>query len=133
VIGPGCLNYSLVLSMELRPGLRRVAHSYQFILRRMIRALRLPGLAFRETSDLAIGERKVSGNSQLRGRRALLHHGTILYDFDILLMERYLKEPTRQPAYRSGRTHRAFVANAPVPRDVIEQAITKAWVGADRA
>ena len=132
VIGPGCLNYSLVLSMDLRPGLRSIEHSYEFILGRMIRALRLPGLAVRGTSDLALEERKVSGNSQRRGRRALLHHGTILYDFDILLMERYLKHPPRQPAYRSGRTHRTFVANAPVARSVIEQAITKEWVSPDQ-
>ena len=58
--------------------------------------------------------RKVSGNAQRRGRRALLHHGTLLYDFDPGLAARYLKEPIRRPAYRSGRCHADFIGNLPL-------------------
>jgi lipoate-protein ligase A len=123
VIGPGCLNFSLVLSMERRPELHGVADSYALILTRIIRCLGVQGLAVRGTSDLAIGDRKISGNSQRRGRRALLHHGTILYDFDLPLLDRYLKDPPRPPAYRCGRSHQAFVTNVPLTRTAIEQAI----------
>jgi lipoate-protein ligase A len=124
VIGPGCLNYSLLLSLAERPELYGVANSYQRILTRIAEALSVPRLAIRGISDLAIDDRKISGNSQRRGRRALLHHGTILYDFNVLLMERYLKSVRRQPAYRSGRSHQDFVTNALLPRAAIEQAIT---------
>ena len=127
VIGPGCLNYSLVLSMAARPELYAVTGSYHRILTRMVQTLSLPGLGICGISDLAIGDRKISGNSQRRGRQALLHHGTILYDFNPELMQRYLKDAPRQPAYRAGRSHLNFVTNVSVTRDAIVQAITLAY------
>jgi lipoate-protein ligase A len=127
VVGPGCLNYSLVLSLDARPELRSVESSYRLILGRFVEELRQPGLAIRGLGDLSIGDRKIAGSAQRRGRRALLHHGSFLYDFDPGLMERYLKQPRRQPAYRSGRSHADFVANAPIPPDSIKEAMTRAW------
>jgi len=127
VIGPGCLNYSLVLSMAARPELYGVTDSYHLILKRMVQTLGLPGLAIRGICDLAIGDRKISGNSQRRGRHALLHHGTILYDFNAQLMQRYLKDAPRQPAYRSGRSHLNFVTNSSLTREATVQAITLAY------
>ena len=127
IVGRGCLSYSMVLSLEAKPELRSVAHSYTLILGRIVERLGLPSLAVRGMSDITIGDRKISGNAQRRGRRALLHHGTILYDFDVRCMERYLKEPQRQPAYRAGRSHSDFVTNAPLERDAIKDGITRAW------
>jgi lipoate-protein ligase A len=92
-----------------------------------VSALGLPGLALHGQSDLAIDERKISGNAQRRGRRALLHQGTLLYAFELRLMERYLKEPPRQPAYRAGRRHALFVTNAPLQSRVVKMAIAQAW------
>jgi lipoate-protein ligase A len=129
VVARGCLNYSLVLSLEARPELRHVAQSYRLILGRIVDALKVPGLSIQGLSDLAIASRKVSGSAQRRGRRALLHHGTFLYAFDIHSLERYLKEPGRQPAYRAGRRHAAFVTNAPLDPDAITAALIRAWNG----
>jgi lipoate-protein ligase A len=50
-----------------------------------------------------------------------------LYDFDIAAMERYLKIPERQPAYRAGRSHAAFVTNAPLGRKSIEERMACVW------
>src|SRR5688572_22768933 len=61
VVGRGCLNYSLILSLEARPHLRHVKESYQFILHRITQALGVPTLDVCGTSDLAIQDRKVSG------------------------------------------------------------------------
>lgn len=129
VVARGCLNYSLVLSLEARPELSRVPQSYGLILRRIVDALQVPGLSIQGLSDLAIERRKVSGSAQRRGRRALLHHGTFLYAFDIDSLDRYLKEPERQPAYRAGRRHAAFVANAPLEPQAIAAALIRAWEG----
>ena len=123
----GCLNYSLVLSLEARPELRHVADSYRLILGRIVEALELPGLTIRGQSDLAFGEQKVSGSAQRRGRQALLHHGTVLYAFDARTMERYLQEPERQPTYRAGRRHNTFVTNVPLQPDAIKAALIRAW------
>lgn len=119
LLAPGCLNYSLVLSLEKRPELRPIRSSYRTILGGLIRALAVPGLGIRGLSDLAINGRKVSGNAQRRGRRALLHHGTLLYAFDAQAVERYLKEPARQPDYRTGRRHADFLGNLPLSADEI--------------
>lgn len=127
VLARGCLNYSLVLSLEARPELRHVVESYRLILGRIVEALGVPRLSVQGLSDLAIGNRKISGSAQRRGRRALLHHGTFLYAFEIGSIERYLKEPERQPAYRARRPHAAFVTNAPLEPDAITMALIRAW------
>jgi lipoate-protein ligase A len=114
LLGPGCLSYSLLLSLDRHPALRDVRLSYRLILGCLIRALTVPGLEIRGLSDLSIGERKVSGNAQRRGSRALLHHGTLLYAFDAGIVEKYLKEPCRQPDYRRGRRHVDFLGNLPL-------------------
>jgi hypothetical protein len=35
--------------------------------------------------------------------------------------------PPRQPAYRSGRPHEAFVANLPISAEAIRDALRTAW------
>ena len=56
---------------------------------------RVPGIERAGISDLAIGGRKFSGSAQQRKRRFLLHHGTLLYGFDIPSIGRYLRLPAR--------------------------------------
>jgi lipoate---protein ligase len=127
VIGPGCLNFSLAVSIDRRPELQDVARSYAVILGALVRALDVPGLARRGLADLALGHLKVSGHAQRRGRRALLHQGTLLYAFDLALMARYLQEPLRQPAYRDGRRHGDFVANLPLDRTSVLKGLCAAF------
>jgi lipoate-protein ligase A len=71
--------------------------------------------------------RKVSGNSLRMARTAFLYHGTLLYDFDLPLISRYLRRPPSSPAYRAGREHGDFVANLPARRAQIVEAIAAAW------
>jgi lipoate---protein ligase len=125
VLGPGCLNYSLVLSFERRPRWRDVRRSVREILSRMSGAL---GAEICDPSDLVCAGRTVSGNSQRRTASAVLHHGTILYNFDAELAGRYLLEPRRQPAYRRGRTHAQFLGNLPFSGPEIEQRVSDVWM-----
>ncbi|NUQ60970.1 MAG: lipoate--protein ligase family protein [Pirellulales bacterium] len=129
VTGPGCLMYALVLSYRLRPALRLIDHAHQFVMGTMAAALErlVPGIGPQGISDLAVGGRKVSGNSVRCKRDHLLYHGTLLYDFPLDLVERCLKMPPRQPAYREGREHQAFVANLPLSSLEIRRAIARAW------
>ena len=119
VIGAGCLNYAVVLPLVSRPELLDVARSFAVILDAIVDALAVPGLERRGT-DVSLLGRKVSGNAQRRGRRALLHHGTLLFDFDASLATRYLREPSRQPAYRVRRRHEDFLTNIPLPLHVLQ-------------
>lgn len=83
------------------------------------------------TSDLAFhtdsGLQKFSGNALRVKRNHFLYHGTLLYDFDLDRVGQLLAQQTREPNYRAGRTHRAFIANLPVTRDQLVTALAHAW------
>lgn len=102
------LNYSLVApapaSLDPRPGFRQGIDLVCAILAAFGVVGRQEG-----TSDVAVGDRKISGNAQARRWNAVLVHGTLLVDFDHDLADAVLKHPPREPAYRRGRTHRDFL------------------------
>jgi lipoate-protein ligase A len=129
LLGPGCLLFSLVLSFARDAALREICTSYLFILERMADAFDvvLPGAAMAGTSDLAADGLKFSGNSQQRKRTHLLHHGTLLYNFELDRLGRYLQEPARQPDYRGQREHNAFVRNLPCAAATVRQIVAAAW------
>jgi lipoate-protein ligase A len=131
VVGPGCLMYALVLDLERRPELRSVDQAHRYVLKTMQAGLNRLGVAaqFCGTSDLACGAslRKISGNSLRLRQRALLYHGTLLYDADLELIERALRHPPRQPDYRRQRPHRQFLANLQIPAGDLRQALVAAW------
>jgi lipoate---protein ligase len=93
---------------------------------RGLRAI-VPDIVRRGTSDLAIGERKFSGNSLRCKRTHLLYHGTLLYDFPLELIAACLQTAPRQPAYRGGRKHDAFVANLPATGGALRSVLAAAW------
>lgn len=124
VLAPGCLNYSLVFSFDLRPTWREVRRSFCEILKKIAIAL---DAEVCEPSDLACDGRKISGNAQRRTNASLLHHGTVLYAFDSELAERYLHPPQRQPAYRMGRSHREFLGRVSHSRETVCKRIAKQW------
>lgn len=128
--GPGCLNYNLVLRRDRERELATITGTTRAILRRHIAAISpfLAGRISREgDSDLAIEGKKFSGNAQRRLSACVQMHGTLLLDFDIRSLELYLREPDRQPAYRSGRSHREFVANVPLRSELVRDLLASAW------
>ena len=129
LLGNGCLCFSLVLAYERSPGLREIPSSYWFILQRLCDALVavLPDIELAGTSDLSSGGRKFSGNAQQRKRTHLLHHGTLLYDFPLPQISRYLRMPGRRPEYRGERGHDEFVTNLPASGDALRQRLKAAW------
>ncbi len=128
--GNGCLLFSLVLSYDRAPELAQIGSSYRYILGRLAAALGLDGVRQAGVSDLAVGDRKFSGNAQHRKRTFLLHHGSLLYDFDLTLVGRYLRPPPRQPKYRSRRAHDEFLCNVPLTATQMKRQLRDAW-GAD--
>jgi len=108
-----CLNYALALSLVSWPHLSDVAASFEVILQRVAAELGVAGLSVsgRPTSRCKWAESL--GQCAATWRRALIHHGTLLYDFDPRVATRYLTEPARQPAYRAARRHGDFMGNIP--------------------
>lgn len=129
LLGPGCLLYSVVLAYESSPALREIPFSYVYILDRVREALAglLPDPTQAGTSDLAADGLKFSGNAQQRKRTHLLHHGSLLYSFDLTQVSRFLRMPVRQPAYREQREHAAFLRNLPAEATEIKRRLRNVW------
>ena len=127
--GPGCINYSAVLSYARDEKTRDVRYSYSRVLGDISRAFRKKDLDvdFLPISDLAVGGKKVSGNAQARKKKYFLHHGTFLVGFDLDRVSRYLKHPRKEPGYRKGRAHSEFLANIPVPADELKGLISEVF------
>ncbi|MHB1130944.1 MAG: lipoate--protein ligase family protein [Chloroflexota bacterium] len=130
------LNYSL--TTPLRPGLD-VHRAFLVGGRLLSDALARLGLVAgqRGTSDVAIGERKISGNAQARRRGGLLLHGTLLYDLDLDLVDACLRHPPREPDYRAGRRHRDFLTSLraegiAVSRQQLQEALVAAALALGR-
>ncbi len=134
-IGAGCLMYAVVLDLERRPDLKAIDRAHQFVLARLAAACTslAAGVQIAGTSDLVLADpaggppRKFSGNSLRVKRRRLLYHGTILYDFPLERIGRWLGTPARQPKYRDAREHDAFLTNLPATRPALEAALVAAW------
>jgi lipoate-protein ligase A len=129
LLGRGCLLYSLILSYQRAPELHDITSSYAYILDQVRQALAglLPDLEHAGTSDLSSRGRKFSGNAQQRKRNHLLHHGTLLYDFDLAQVSRYLRLPARQPEYRGQREHAEFLVNLPASAAELTQRLRRMW------
>lgn len=126
--GPGCLNFSLVHPSE--GDFAGIASANRFVLERHRAALTpLLGQDVRAlgTSDLALGERKFSGNSQRRLRHSVLFHGTFLLGMDLARMGCVLRHPSKEPSYRLGRGHGDFVVNLGLDETMVREALRKAW------
>lgn len=131
--GPGCLNYTLVLRIADAGPTASITATNLHVMNRhaaaLTRSLERP-VRRRGDTDLAIGDRKFSGNAQRRGRRTLLFHGTFLLDLDLDLLRAVLPAPSRQPDYRENREHQAFVMNLGVDPRRVKDALREAWMTA---
>lgn len=127
--GPGCLMYAVVLNLERRPELRAIDQAHRFVLEtnRVALGALVSGIERRGTSDLALGDRKFSGNSLRVRRNWLLYHGTLLFDFDLRSIGLLLGSPVRQPDYRQRRSHIEFVMNLPASHADLSAALKSAW------
>ncbi len=130
LLGPGCLCYSVVLPYAHAPGLDQIQPSIRYVLGRVRDALGdlIPAATVEGVSDLATDGVKFSGNAQQRKRTHFLHHGTLLADaFDLAAVPRYLRPPEREPAYRAGRPHAAFVRTLPTTTAELKRRLVVGW------
>jgi lipoate-protein ligase A len=128
--GVGCLNYSLFLKITADGPLHSIKGTNTHILERHQAALapllhspvRIEGHI-----DLALGNLKFSGNAQRRRREFLVFHGTFLLRFDIPLVGKFLRPPSKQPEYRQNRAHANFLTNLPLSPEAVKSALRKIW------
>ncbi len=125
VVGPGALNVSVVLPDDAAPGLGAVDVAHRYVLEWIAGSIRRagPSVSVEDRGDLVIGGRKCGGSAQRRLRHWFMVHCSLLYDFAIERVTRYLTVPLRQPAYRAGRGHQDFLSNLGLPRKILADAI----------
>ncbi len=130
---PGCLNYSLVLQIDRHGELTGLTETNRFVMERhraMIEHLlgeTAGAVTFDGHTDLALAGRKFSGNAQRRKRRTVLFHGCFLLAADLGLIAEVLRFPSRQPAYRRGRSHAEFLVNLPLSAADLKRALARTW------
>jgi lipoate-protein ligase A len=129
LIGPGCLCYSLALPLNETHRALGISRVTSMLMQRTAEGLQaiLPGVSVRGTSDLVWNNRKFSGNAQRWLRKSFVHHGTLLYEFDLSRLGRCLGLPSRQPDYRQSRGHLEFVTNVPISRDRLRSCLASTW------
>ena len=115
--GGGCAvvldSGNVIVSLALPiPGLASITETFVLLSTWLIEALDLVGVhgvAQQGTSDLTLADRKISGSCIYRSKGLLYYSATLLVHPDLGLVERYLKHPPREPAYRRNRPHRDFL------------------------
>ena len=130
LLGPGCMCYSLAMPFAGQAHLQDIGSTNRWVLQRVASALSSncsEVITVSGVSDLTVSDRKIGGSAQRRTRDGVLWHGTLLYDFDLTRIARYLREPDRQPEYRERRRHGEFVRNLPVPRAQLVELLTQTF------
>jgi lipoate-protein ligase A len=128
--GPGCVNYSIILPIHSRAELASITATNQFVMEQNRAALEKmlnTDVSVKGCTDLVLGDRKFSGNAQRRKKSSVLFHGSFLLQFDLSLVAKVLAMPSKQPAYRTGRDHTAFLTNLPISKAQLKTALCQYW------
>lgn len=135
VIGPGALNFAVVLPLAISPRLAAVDHAQEFVLETFAQVLRGRGspVKVRGSGDLVIDDRKCAGSAQRRAKTHFLVHFTVLYGFPLEQISQLLGEPKRRPEYRGARSHADFLINLAMPRAELIAAGREAYQQIDGA
>lgn len=103
----GNLNYSIIRNLD------NTFFDYDSFLIPIINALNSLGIKAekRRTCDIAINGKKISGSAQSSKGGRVLHHGTLLYNADLSLLENMLKPTEGKIESRSVKSVRSTVTN----------------------
>ncbi len=90
----GCINYSIAVKKEVK---FPISYLYEVILKGTIRALEELGAApyMKNTNDIVVNERKVSGTAASIRWGSLFLHGSILVNANLKALNSVLKPPER--------------------------------------
>lgn len=110
VLDPGNLMVTLAFGAPGIGGIRELFDSCTRWLARRLQDAGIQGVYRAGISDLAVDDRKIAGSCFYRTRGAALFSAAVLVNPDLDLIDRYLAHPPREPGYRRGRSHGAFVA-----------------------
>lgn len=104
---PGNLNYTMILNEEAR------AVDYAHCLDPMVAALNALGypIEIKNSCDIYLGDKKISGSAQRRQGKRLLHHGTLLFDCDLGALRRSSNQKVQAYEAKGVKSRPASVTN----------------------
>ncbi|MFN2436137.1 MAG: hypothetical protein ABR513_03535, partial [Desulfotignum sp.] len=108
-LDPGTLIVSMALPAKGFAGIQALFNRCNRDLIQGMKAFGLTGIYQDGISDLVLADRKVGGTSLYRSKNLAYYTASLLVAADLEAMDRYLKHPPREPAYRKHRPHKAFV------------------------
>ncbi len=114
VLDPGNLIVLISLHAPGIAGNLRYLQGLTGLLIETLEDLGVRGVEQAGVSDLVVADRKVGGSCMARAKDTLLYSASLLVDPSMERIERYLKHPPREPAYRNGRSHRDFLGRLPL-------------------
>ncbi|MDG5766557.1 lipoate--protein ligase [Balneolales bacterium ANBcel1] len=116
---PGNLNFSFITKYE-----QSRLHNFRFFNEPLVKVLRSLGVPaeMNDRNDILAGGRKISGNAQFSSRGRMVSHGTLLFNADLVEVDRTLTGRMRNITSRSHKSVRSNVANIteflPAPMDI---------------
>jgi lipoate---protein ligase len=125
ILGPGCLCYSLFIPTIFEP-CNSISKTNNYVMTQLRDAL-IPhnsSIKIQGITDLCIKHKKFSGNAQRRLKNTLLFHGTFLYNFDLEIISKFLRHPSKEPEYRKNRDHANFITNLNIDKSTIIRRIS---------
>lgn len=104
----GNLNYTFITDLDPNIGV-----DYDAFLNPVIAALETMGIHAQKgrICDIVINNKKISGSAQTTKKGRVLHHGTLLYDADLSMLEELLKPTEASIESKSTKSVRSTVTN----------------------
>ena len=111
VLSPGTVILSIVGRSNLQYHLREHMNAVNLVIIAALVHLGVDSPVIKGISDIALGTKKILGSSLYRCKDLVLYQGSLLVNPDLTLINRYLKQPRKQPEYRGERPHEGFVTS----------------------
>ena len=111
VLSPGTVILSLAGRSNLRYHLREHMNTVNLVIIAALKHLGVDSPVIKGISDIVLGTKKILGSSLYRRKDLVLYQGSLLVNPDLTMINRYLKQPRKQPEYRVERPHEDFVTS----------------------
>lgn len=107
------LTYNIVVSESNKKIPQDILKSYEVLCGGLVESLKMLGLdaRFKPVNDILVDEKKISGSSQTRRKKVVLHHGTLLVKTDIKTMSKVLKVSKEKMSDKTAKSVEERVIN----------------------
>jgi lipoate-protein ligase A len=111
LLSPGVIVISIAGKTYFPFYLKEHMNSINEIIIKVLERFDVKDLTVNGISDITIGDKKILGSSLYKKKNLVLYQGSLLFNPDMELIDRYLKHPDKEPDYRKGRPHRSFLTS----------------------